>query len=168
MDRFEHPVRVADVPARSHPHPALKHRREVRRDVPELVRRDGDVVRLRGTDEPLEERVDVRVILRDPRIVGRDLVVHLSEEPVPRHDVRLVHARDAGLPICGRAFPRLREVERVPDHALRALPRDHAAVHCELVHAAAGEEPAGGRVQALRVLPHDHEVHLARLPHLFE
>src|SRR5712692_181608 len=67
-----------------------------------------------------------------------------------------------------RAMALLRHLERESDHPLGALPRDDATVHREFLHSAAIEKAAGRRVQALRVLPNNHEVHFSRFPNELE
>src|SRR5207245_6745616 len=112
---------IADVPARGHAHPALQDRGEVRCDVAEQVRCDLEIVDLGRPNEPLLERVDVRVVLLDRRVPRRDLIVDLTEELAPRGDVRLVHARHSMLPIRWRALPLFRYFESESDHTLGPL-----------------------------------------------
>src|SRR5439155_19716605 len=103
----------------------------------------------RRTNEPLLERIDVRVVLPDVGIPGRDLLVDPSEEFAARGHVRFVDAGHAARPIRRRARSLLREFEGETDHALGALSGDDPAVHRELVNPAAREEPASRRVEAL-------------------
>src|SRR5437667_3847869 len=168
MNRLEHRVLVPDVRTGGHAHAALEDGREVRRDVAEYVRGDRNVIDFGGADEPLLERIDVRVILLDRRVARRDLVVDLAEELAPGGHVRLVDARHTALSVRGGALALFRYLKRAPDYELGALPRDDAAVHRELLDAATIKKAASRRVQALRVLPDDDEVHFPRFPHELE
>src|SRR5881409_2379215 len=168
VNRFEHRMLIANVPARGHAHPSLQDRGEIRCDIAEQVRCDRDIVDLGRSNEPLLERVDVRVVLLDRRVPRRDLIVDLTEELASGGDVRLVHARHPMLPIRWRALSLFRYFEGESDHTLGPLPRDDTAVYREFLHPAPIEEAAGRRVQSLRVLPNDDEIHLPRLPHKLE
>ena len=72
------------------------------------------------------------------------------------------------LQIRRRALPLFRYFEGESDHPLGSLPRDDTAVHGKFLHPTPVEEAAGRRVQSLRVLPNDDEIHLSGLPHQLE
>lgn len=132
---------------------------QVGQDVAEQIAADDDVEDLR----PLHKvrRQDVDVVLVDAHV--RVALLHVLDPRVP------VRHRDADAVTLGRAGqmllgPRLREVERVLEHAVDARARHDRLLHDGLAVRALEDLAADAAVLALGVLAHDPEVDVARLP----
>ena len=89
------------------------------------------------------------------RNVGEDAIPERHAEALR---VRLGHRRE---PAFAAALPC--EIEREPDHALRAMTREHGRLHGDFVRPAGVEHSADLRVLPFRVLADDDEVDVARL-----
>src|SRR5690606_8657585 len=135
--------------------PAGERGGEIAEDVAEEVGRDDDVVACRVQHEVEGERVDVRGLVLDLRVLGRDL----GEDAAPQvagvwHGVRLVGERD--LAAAGGAGV----LERGAHDALDALARVDVLLDGDLVRRPALEVAAHPRVHALGVLADDDDVHV--------
>ena len=150
MHRLEHPDFGTEVCRGHDAESAHQACTEIRHDVSVQIGQQQHVELLRLHHEMHARGIDDAVVLRDIRIMRRDVLHALEEEPVAHlHDVRLVHGRDAFSAMAARV------VEREFRNARRRLERDDLQA---LDHARHDLVLEAG-IEILGVLAHDHEIH---------